>query len=133
MYLDDLIWQRWDPKTRNFAWDTKFEILGDKLRTKILANPALEEGIIFWGANQLTKLLLSSSEFRKRWKITGIVDSNPETWDSNISGIRISSPESLEDLNCKIFLSGVQSIHKLYYSISDYGFSHEQLLKKILW
>lgn len=133
VYLDDLIWQRWDPKTRNFAWDTKFEILGDKLQTKILANPALEERIIFWGANQLTKLLLSNPEFRKRWKITGIVDSNPETWDSNISGIRISSPESIKDLNCKIFLSGVQSIHKLYYSISEYGFSYEQLLRKILW
>lgn len=133
VYLDDLIWQRWDTKTRNQAWNSDFKLLGDKLRTNVLADPMMQDGVVFWGANQLTKLLLSSLEFRERWKIVGIVDSNPQLWGTTISGFRVASPEDLQRKDYKIFLSGIQSIHKLYFSIGNYGFGTNQILRRILW
>jgi sulfatase maturation enzyme AslB (radical SAM superfamily)/glycosyltransferase involved in cell wall biosynthesis len=132
-YLDDLIWQRWSEQSRNNVWNAEFDLIGDKLRTSVLADPKLNEGLVFWGANQLTKLLLSSTEFRKRWNIVGIVDSNPQLWNTTISGIRVYPPGELTYADCKIFLSGIQSIHKLFFSLSEYGLSSSQVLRKILW
>jgi organic radical activating enzyme len=133
VYLDDLIWQRWKIDSRRNIRDLSMPVSSTSSWQNALAVPENEEKIVFWGANQLTRLLLSEEEFRSRWNIVGVIDTNPNLWGSKVYGFEVKDPRHFAKSEIRIFLSGIQSIHMLYHSIPSYGFDKSQVLRKILW
>jgi glycosyltransferase involved in cell wall biosynthesis len=133
VYLDDLIWQRWSLESRLKLGSLILVGSGGSGWTASLANPKSVNNVLFWGSGQLSNLLLSNKDFQERWKVRAILDSDSKKWGRRVHGIEVCNPLEFSGVDCKVFLSGIQSIHNLYKSLPLFGFHQESIMQKIIW